>query len=171
MTKKDKFQRLKAGAFIVTSLTTYSSTVLPEEDIFTLKETFTMNPCYWLSREIPAEGLCGARMRPDIKVLVREAKKGNTIAAMRLGQLYRSGNWGVKQDLSKAILWFTHAANQGDRYSQIQVGLAYEFGRMGVREDITLAIQFYKMATENGIYTDLEEKIDNLEKILSYENN
>lgn len=168
MTKKDKFQRLKVGAFIVTSLTTYSSAVLPEEDIFSLKETFTMNPCYWLSREIPAEGLCGARMRPDTKVLIREAKKGNTVAAMRLGQLYRSGNWGVKQDLSKAILWFTHAANQGDRYSQIQVALAYEFGRMGVQENIPVAIKFYKMATENGIYTDLEEKIDNLEKNISY---
>lgn len=168
MTKKDKFQRLTAGAFIVTSLTTYSSTVLPEEDIFSLKETFTMNPCYWLSREIPAEGLCGAKMRPDTKVLIQEAKKGNTIAAMRLGQLYRSGNWGIKQDLSKAIHWFTRAAKQGDRYSQIQVALAYEFGRMGVQENIPVAIKFYKMATENGIYTDLEEKIDNLEKILSH---
>jgi hypothetical protein len=171
MTKKDRFHCLTAGAFIVTSLTTYSSTVLPKEDIFSLKETSTMNPCYWLSREIPAEGLCGARMRPDTNVLIQEAKKGNTIAAMRLGQLYRSGNWGVKQDFSKAILWFTRAATQGDRYSQIQVALAYEFGRMGTREDISLAIQFYKMATENGIYPDLEEKIDNLEKILSHSNN
>ena len=164
MTKKDRFQRLKVGAFVVTSLTTYSSTVLAEDDIFSLKETFTMQPCYWLSREIPAEGLCGAKMRPDIKVLTEEAKKGNTIAAMRLGQLYRSGNWGVKQDSSKAIHWFTRAAKQAERYSQIQLANAYEFGRMDVQENIPLAKQFYKMATENGIYPDLEERIENLEK-------
>jgi len=42
---------------------------------------------------------------------------------------------------------------------------------MGAREDISLAIQFYKIPTENGIYPDLEEKIDNLEKILSHSNN
>lgn len=168
MTKKNRFQRLTAGAFVVTSLTTYSSTVLPEEDIYSLKETFKMQPCYWLSREIPAEGLCGAKMRPDTKVLTQKAKKGNTIAAMRLGQLYRSGNWGVTPDLSKAIYWFTRAANQGDRYSQRQVANAYEFGRLGVKENIPLAIKFYKMATENGIYPDLEERIENLEKILTH---
>ena len=165
MTKKDRFQRLTAGAFIVTSLTAYSSTVLPEDDIFSMKETFTMEPCYWLSREIPAEGLCGAKMRPDTKVLIVEADKGNTIAAMRLGQLYRSGNWGVKQNLAKALHWFTRAAKQGDRYSQIQVANAYEFGRMDVQEDIPLAIQFYRMAIENGIYPDLEEKIETLENL------
>ena len=164
MAKKDKFQRLTVGAFVVTSLTTYSSTALPEDDIFSIKETFTMQPCYWLSREIPAEGLCGEKMRPDTKVLTQEAKKGNTIAAMRLGQLYRSGNWGVKQDFSKSVHWFTRAAEQGDTYSQRQLALAYEFGRLGVQENIPLAIKFYKMAVENGIYPELEEKIENLEK-------
>jgi len=165
MHKKNKFQRLTVGAFVVTSLTSYSSTVFPKDDIFSMKETFTMQPCYWLSREIPAEGLCGEKMRPDMNVLLEEAEKGNTIAAMRLGQLYRSGNWGVKQNFSKAMHWFTRAANQGDRYSQKQVAIAYEFGRLGVEENIPLAIQFYKMITENGIYPDLEEKIENLEKL------
>ncbi len=168
MTSKDRFHSLKAGAFVVTSLTAYSSTVVPENEIFSMKETFTMQPCYWLSREMPGEGLCGAKMQPDTNVLIQEANKGNYIASMRLGQLYRSGDWGVKQDLSKAVKWFTRAANQGDRYSQRQLALAYEFARMGLEENIPLAIRYYKMATENGIYPDLEERIENLEKILAH---
>lgn len=170
MAEKDRFQRLVAGAFVVTSLTTYTSSAsdtLPEDDIFSLKEVHTMQPCYWLSREIPAEGLCGQKMKPDIKVLIQEAEKGNSIAAMRLGQLYGSGNWGISQDTAKAVKWYTRAAQLGDHQSQIRLAQAYEFGRLGVQQDIQLAVRFYTMATENGIYPDLEERIEKLEKMLS----
>jgi len=167
MARKNKFQRLAVGAFIATGLGSYTTTALSEEDIFSLKEVHVMPKCYWLSREIPAEGLCGAKMRPDTSVLIQEAEKGNSVAAMRLGQLFGTGNWGVNRDLPEAVRWYTQAANLGDRYSQIRLGNAYEFGRLGVQKDIRLAIRFYKMATENGIYTDLEERIDNLERKLS----
>lgn len=167
MANKDKFQGLAVGAFIVTGLSSYSSAALSVEDIFTLKEKPVMQRCYWLSREIPAEGLCGEKMRPDTTVLIQEAEKGNSIAAMRLGQLYSTGNWGVEQDFPKAIQWYTRAADMGDRYSQKQLAQAYEFERLGVKEDIELAIQFYNMATENGIFPDLEERIKNLEKMLT----
>lgn len=166
MFEKDSFQRLAVGAFIVTSLTTYTSTAASKDDVFSLKETNKMQPCYWLSREIPAEGLCGEKMSPDVKVLIQEAEKGNGIAAMRLGQLFSTGNWGIEQDLDKAIQWFKKAAELGDRYSQLRLAQAYEFGRMGVQVDVQSAIRFYTMATENGIYPDLEERIENLKTLL-----
>lgn len=170
MAEKDRFHSLSAGAFLLTGLASYASaepSFEPDDDIFSLKEIHTMQPCYWLSREIPAEGLCGQKMKPDIKVLTQEAEKGNSIAAMRLGQLYGSGNWGINQDSAKAVKWYTRAAQLGDRQSQIRLAQAYEFGRLGVQQDFRSAVRFYTMATENGIYPDLEERIEKLEKMLS----
>jgi len=170
MSDREKLQHLAISAFIATSLASYSTSSVAGDDIFELKETPKMQRCYWLSRTIPAEGLCGEKMRPDTDILKDEAKKGNSIAALRLGQLYSSGNWGINQDLNQAIEWFTHAAELGDRYSQLQLGNAYEFGRMGVERNIKTAIKFYRMATENGIYPDLEEKIERLEKRVAQKN-
>lgn len=168
MKEKDRVPLLAASAFIVTGgLGSFASAEPSDDDIFSLEEIHVMQPCYWLSREIPAEGLCGEKMRPDLEVLIQEAEKGNSIAAMRLGQLYGSGNWGINQDLTKSVKWYTHAAELGDRQSQIRLGQAYEFGRLGVQTDTRSAIRFYMMATENGIYPDLEEKIEKLEKTLS----
>ena len=170
MAREDKFSRLVITAFVVTGLSPCSNSGLAEDDIFSVQENpRPMQRCYWLSRQIPAEGLCGEKMRPDINILTQEAKNGNNIAAMRLGQLYRSGNWGIPLDLKKAVKWFHHGAKLGDRYSQLQLARAYEYGRMGVEQDIFLAVEYYKMATENGIYPDLEEKIEKLEKKLAKE--
>ena len=164
--------RIKSKAFALSAifLTGVSSSISAEndnDDIFSLEPIHKMNPCYWLSREIPGEGLCGAKMRPDVKVLIKEAEKGNSIAAMRLGQLYAGGNWGIEQNSIKAVKWYIRAAELGDRPSQIKLGHAYEFGRLDVEPDIRKAIKFYTMATENGIYPDLEEKIKKLEFELS----
>ena len=167
MARKNKFQHLAVGTFIVTGLGAYASNALAADEIFSMKKIPAMQPCYWLSRVIPAEGLCGEKMRPDTKVLAEEAAKGNAIAAMRLGQLHTSGAWGITKDLSKAIQWYTRAAELGDRYSQIRLANAYEFGRLGVQVNNSLAIRFYKMATEYGIHSDLEARIENLEKELS----
>ncbi len=167
MVGKTKFQHLAIGTFIVTGVGFYTTKAFPEEDIFSVREIHVMPKCYWLSREIPAEGLCGEKMRPDTSVLIQEAEKGNSVAAMRLGQLFGTGNWGVNRDLPEAIKWYTHAASLGDRYSQIRLGNAYEFGRLGVKKDIRSSVKYYKMATENGIYPDLEERIENLERKLS----
>lgn len=167
LAKKNKLQHLAVGTFIVTGLGSYTSNISAADEVFSMKEIHVMQPCYWLSRVIPAEGLCGEKMRPDTSVLIQEAGKGNSIAAMRLGQLYTSGAWGIKKDPVKAVKWYIRAAELGDRYSQLRLANAYEFGRLGVRVNNALAIRYYKMATEYGIHLDLEERIENLEKELS----
>jgi TPR repeat protein len=166
MKEKERFPHVAIGAFIMTSLGGHVSHSSAEE-VFAVKEVQTMQRCYWLSREIPGEGLCGEKMRPDTAVLKREAVNGNTIAAMRLGQLYGSGNWGVTQDVKEAIKWYARAAELGDRYSQLQLAHTYEYGRMNVEKDIRKAIYYYRMATENGIYPQLEKKLEQLERKLA----
>jgi len=170
MAWNEKLPRLVVGAFIVSGLSPLSATAQADDDVFSIEEKpYSMQRCYWLSRQIPAEGLCGEKMRPDLNILKREANAGNNIAAMRLGQLYRSGNWGITLDLKEAVKWFQHGAKLGDRYSQLQLARAYEYGRMGVEQNTFLAVEYYKLATENGIYPDLEEKIEKLERKLAKE--
>ena len=169
MGNKTKIQ-LAVGTFIVSGLSSYSnftSSTESTDNIFELKATRPMQRCYWLSREAPDEGLCGQKMKPDLAILTQEAKKGNAIAALRLGQLYESGNWGVKADLKLAVQWHSEAAKLGNRVSQIRLGNAFEFGRMGVDTDLELAIQYYRLATQNGIFPDLEERIEQLENELA----
>lgn len=170
MTNKRKYQDLVVGTVVVASLSVSPSISFSVDDGFTLKEAHAMERCYWLTRKLPGEGLCGERMRPDVSVLVREANKGNNIAAMRLGQLYRSGTWGVELNLAKAIHWYTRAAELGDQYSQLLLAHAYELGSMGAEKDLKQALKFYKMATENGLYPDLEEHISELEETLVHQN-
>src|SRR5210317_835704 len=110
MGSEKKGQKFAISALLISGLSSAVSATQNDEDIFSLEPVHKMNPCYWLSREIPGEGLCGAKMRPDVKVLIREAEKGNSIAAMRLGQLYGGGNWGVEQDKAEAIKWYIRAA-------------------------------------------------------------
>lgn len=168
MSKKDKSQPRLIGAIVVTGLAAYSGSMLADDNPFGVEEKpKTMERCYWLSRQIPAEGLCGERMRPDLTILMIEAEKGNNIAAMRLGQLFGSGNWGINQDYEQAIKWYQHGAKLGDRYSQLQLGQAYEFGRLGVTRDLAKAIKYYTMAAETGLYPQLENKIERLEAKLA----
>ena len=167
MSEKKKIQHIAVGAFIATGLSSIASSVTAGDEIFNFKDVTTMQPCYWLSREIPAEGLCGEKMRPDINVLIKYAKNGNNIAAMRLGQLYSSGNWGIEKDLKESVKWYQHAAELGNRHSQLRLGLAYEHGRMEVKKNLDLSIKYYRMANDNGIYPDIEEKIERLERMSS----
>lgn len=119
---------------------------------------------YWLNSVVPKEGLCGKKMQPDITVLTNEAENGNEFAAFRLGQLYRSGRWGVVQDINMARYWFEHAAKGGQRSAQIIMGQAYEFGRLELEPDTRRAIQYYKMANKLKFESDINFRIEQLEK-------
>ncbi|MGD8743211.1 MAG: tetratricopeptide repeat protein [Granulosicoccaceae bacterium] len=122
--------------------------------------------CYWLEGKITAEGLCGEKLRPDVPRIAAEAKKGNGLAAYRLGQLYSSGQWGVERDLQKGVEWYRVAARNGFRQAQIKLGFMYEFGRDGVERDLKQALYWFEAATEHGVYPDMEDKILSLREKL-----
>ena len=155
MSRKSNLYHLTASAIILSGLGSGILVAEEKKEVFNLQPVKKMNKCYWLEHMVPDEGLCGAKMSPDTQALVEEAKKGNNRAALRLGQLYSSGSWGVRQDSAKAIKWYTHAAELGNHLSQIRIAQAYEFGRMGAPVDYEQAIKYYSMATAKGGNADL----------------
>ena len=114
--------------------------------------------CYWLDGKITGEGLCGAKMSPDIPLISKEAENGNTLAAFRLGQLYSTGSWGVQRDTEESIKWFKLSAKGGFWSAQVKLGFIYEHGR-GADRDLKESVYWYGQAAEQGMYPDLEEKI------------
>lgn len=126
-------------------------------------EKISPSKSYWLNSVIPDEGLCGNKMQPNIPVITKEAENGNYFAAFRLGQLYRSGRWGVIQNLNTARYWFEIAAKGGQRSAQIIMGQAYEFGRLMLQPDTELAIAYYKMANKLKFESDINNRIAQLE--------
>ncbi len=71
--------------------------------------------------------------------------------------MYAKGN-GVAKDNTKAIKWWTLAAEQGDGKAQTNLGWVYEKGK-GVPIDIHKAAKWYQLASDQGI-AKAQEKLD-----------
>jgi TPR repeat protein len=161
----------KIGTFAVVIGATLANSAAGFEPVG--KESQTVVPkkydpsrCYWLEGKITAEGLCGEKLRPDVPRIIEEAKRGNGLAAYRLGQLYSSGQWGVERDQKKGAEWYRLAAENGLRQAQVKLGFMYEFGRDGVERDLKEALRWFEAATENGLYPDMEDKVQRLREKL-----
>ena len=66
----------------------------------------------------------------------------------KLGCSYYYGE-GVNQDYTKAVYWYTKAAEQGLAVAQCDLGYCYENGN-GVEQDHTKAVYWYTKAAEQG---------------------
>jgi TPR repeat protein len=158
---------LGVSGLLLTSLTQQGFS----EDMLNPESAIKPSPsrCYWLERGVPDEGLCGQKMQPDIDLMKTEAEAGNAFAAFRLGQLYSSGTWGVERDEAQARHWYAIAAQGGEHAAQVRMARAYELGLMGLEPDLRKAIHYYEMAVEQGLYPDLEERLENLRRLLPAE--
>ena len=76
----------------------------------------------------------------------RETPSADTL--YQLGEMYRSG-YGVTQDYSEAVKWYTKAAEQGYANAQCNLGNSYYNGR-GVEQDYSEAVKWYRKAAEQG---------------------
>jgi TPR repeat protein len=76
------------------------------------------------------------------------ADEGNSRAQSLLGLLYYHGR-GVKQDDSKAAIWFRLAADQGEADAQFNLGVMYAEGH-GVPQDYAEAVRWYRLAADQG---------------------
>jgi TPR repeat protein len=56
---------------------------------------------------------------------------------------------GVIKDKSKAVQWFTKAAEQGNAQAQYNLGVCYLYGE-GVIKDKSKAVQWFTKAAEQG---------------------
>lgn len=75
-------------------------------------------------------------------------ENGNDIAMNSLGAMYYQGR-GVEQDYSKAVYWYTEAANRGNVTSMSNLGYCYYYGR-DIPVDYEKAYQMYTKAAIMG---------------------
>jgi TPR repeat protein len=84
----------------------------------------------------------------DIESLLFHAQNGNPAAQARVGLMYANGD-GLGRDSTKAVSFFTRAAEAGFFDAQYCLGLAYDKGR-GVQVDEAKARSWYEAAARNG---------------------
>ncbi|MFQ6021410.1 MAG: tetratricopeptide repeat protein [Acidiferrobacterales bacterium] len=76
------------------------------------------------------------------------AKKGDALAQLTLGNMYKKG-LGVPKDLDQAAHWYRKAATQGDPDAKFNLGIMYIRGD-GVTGDKGQALNWLKDAAEQG---------------------
>lgn len=81
--------------------------------------------------------------------LVTLAENGNEEAEYKLGMCYYGDGLGVSQDYSKALKWFTRAAEHGNADAALCLVVMYGEGK-GVSKDISTAIKWLKQSAALG---------------------
>jgi TPR repeat protein len=84
----------------------------------------------------------------DFKSVEQSAIQGNMVSQYAIGSAYRRGIC-TAQDNSKAVEWYTKAANLGYANAQNNLAYMYECG-LGVEKDCQLAIYWYRKAADQG---------------------
>ena len=82
------------------------------------------------------------------KALWQKAQNGDVSAQKDLADKYYYGR-GVKQDYTKAAIWYAKAAKKGNAYAQCFLGYCYKNGQ-GVEKNFTEAVKWYTKAAEKG---------------------
>jgi uncharacterized protein len=87
----------------------------------------------------------------------QQARRGNAVAQMRLGIMYRLGH-GVPQDFALAVKWWRAAAERGNANAQCNLAFMYLYG-YAVPEDPVLAYMWFNIAAGAG-HRDARAKRD-----------
>ena len=86
----------------------------------------------------------------EMAALMTKAEQGDAIAQHDLGFMYFEGK-GIRQDLEKAVYWFTKAAEQDNDSAQHNLGFMYSEGK-GVQQNFEKAVYWYTKAAEQGAW-------------------
>ena len=91
-----------------------------------------------------------AYLREDYKIahklFLPFAKKGNSKAQHKLGQMYQNGQ-GVPQDYKEAVRWYRLSAEQGNINAKYYLGVMYGNGR-GIPQDKKEAVKWLLKSAE-----------------------
>ncbi len=93
------------------------------------------------------------RISPDYtltdiaKKIETQAFNGVPEAQHDLGAIYVAGHGQIKQDLNRAVFWFTEAANNNIANAKYNLGVLYHQG-LGVEQSISHAITLYSEAAD-----------------------
>ena len=74
-----------------------------------------------------------------------------------LGVCFEKGE-GVEQNSTKAVEWYSKAAEKGDSTAMNNLGLCFEYGR-GVEQNLAKAVEWYTIAVDQG-YTQSNSKLE-----------
>ena len=81
------------------------------------------------------------------------------MAMYNLGYCFDNGE-GVAQNKTKAVEWYTKAAEKGNSDAMYNLGYCFEFGD-GVDLNLATALEWYTKARDAG-YEDAQESIDSV---------
>ncbi|MDL2207258.1 sel1 repeat family protein [Desulfovibrio sp. OttesenSCG-928-M16] len=91
-------------------------------------------------------------IRPEalFAAMLVNAEKGQPQAMLTVGTLYEQGI-GVPRNFTKALEWYTKAANAGDRDAWMSLGVCYEIG-IGTTADPDKALAAYTRSASLGFH-------------------
>ena len=92
--------------------------------------------------------LCQTAFSPDLLSLKKQAKAGDRVSQLQLGNRYLKGD-GIKQDYKKAFSWFQKSAEQDLAPALFIMGECYFYG-VGIEKDQEKAISYYTQAAEHN---------------------
>lgn len=78
-----------------------------------------------------------------------KAFEGIPEAQHDMGAIYVAGHGQIKQNLERAVLWFTEAANNGVANAKYNLGVLYHQG-MGIPTSVEKAMELYAQAADLG---------------------
>ncbi|MDL2274864.1 Sel1-like repeat-containing protein kinase family protein [Desulfosarcina sp. OttesenSCG-928-G10] len=85
----------------------------------------------------------------QIVATLAAASEDHPDVQMMLGQVYRLGLAGEKQNFSEALKWYQRAAEQNNAAAQTNLGVMYQKGQ-GVRQNDAEAAKWYQRAADQG---------------------
>jgi hypothetical protein len=84
--------------------------------------------------------------------LVEAANRGDGAAACQLGDLYRQGKGGLRQNPAQTFRWYARSALTGDANGQNNLGACYEHG-IGCAQSYRRAFEWYARSSAQGLGT------------------
>ena len=75
-----------------------------------------------------------------------------------LGSCFHHGTLGVEQNWTKAVEWYTKAAEKGNSTAMNNLGYCFEYGR-GVEQNLAKAVEWYTIAVDQG-YTRANSRLE-----------
>lgn len=82
-------------------------------------------------------------------ILLADAENGQPEAMLTVGTLYEQGI-GVPRNLTKALEWYSKAANAGERTAWMRLGVCYEIG-IGTATNMNKALAAYTRSADLGL--------------------
>jgi len=84
-----------------------------------------------------------------VKRMMKRVEKDDVQANSSLGSFYAHGNWGLSQDMNKALEFWHRAAELGHTQAYFSIGCAYYNG-IGVKKDKKKANHYFELAAMRG---------------------